>query len=416
MKKRVVAVLMTVVMAMGMVACGGGKDSKKETKSADGKIEIDFYEHSDAEPYIQDLVDAYEKQNPNVKVNLTIIANDDYDDKLKVMLAGGSDVDCFWVRGGTQARTMADKGALLDLTDLCNENDVDVSVYGEAQKAYEIDGKTYGLSTTKTAWMLFYNKDLFDKAGLPYPTAMTWDEYTELTKSLTTEDLRGGLIPNWSLNLGSAAGGEVLTDEKLERTTEWVNYLNKWYVEDKSHYGMEEMAGSFDVNGTFAEGNTYTMINGDWTFGLLDNSSPEFEWDCAPMPTFEGDEGSTAGTTSVYSINAKCSDEEAKAAFDLMKFICYSDEGAKIYAEHSFVPAYPSEEAEKIYLEANTKEGADYVFSANVRPEAGTEVYYDEIGTAFKEEMTLALVGDCTIDEAFENFKTRREDIIASYK
>ena len=149
---------------------------------------------------------------------------------------------------------------------------------------------------------------------------------------------------------------------------------------------------------------------------LLDNSSPEFEWDCAPMPTFEGDEGSTAGTTSVYSINAKCSDEEAKAAFDLMKFICYSDEGAKIYAEHSFVPAYPSEEAEKIYLEANTKEGADYVFSANVRPEAGTEVYYDEIGTAFKEEMTLALVGDCTIDEAFENFKTRREDIIASYK
>ncbi len=71
MKKRVVAVLMTVVMAMGMVACGGGKDSKKESKSADGKIEIDFYEHSDAEPYIQDLVDAYEKQNPNVKVNLT---------------------------------------------------------------------------------------------------------------------------------------------------------------------------------------------------------------------------------------------------------------------------------------------------------------------------------------------------------
>lgn len=418
MKKRMIAAVMAGVMVLGLVGCQGGDSSSDSGKdeSSDGKIEINFYEHSDADPYIEKLVDAYMEQNPDVKVNLTVIANDDYDDKLKVMLAGGNDVDCFWIRSGAQARQLADDGALMALDELCEKNDVDTSVYGECQDAYELDGKTYGLATTKSAWMIFYNKDLFDAAGVPYPTAMTWDEYTELAKSLTKDDLMGGLIPNWSLNLGSSAAGEYLMDENLEKTTEWVNYLNKWYVEDHSHYSVEEMSGSFDANGKFAEGKTYMMINGDWTYASLPSAEPDFEWASAPLPTFEGDEGATCGTTSVYAINSKCSDEKAAAAFDLMKFICYSDEGAKIYAENSYVPAYPSEEAQKIYLEANTVEGADYMFSANIRPEATTEVYYDEVNTAFKEEVELALVGSCSVDEAIDNFKTRREDIVATYK
>lgn len=418
MKKKLIAAVLATAMVVGMTGCGGSGSSDKSAKASkdeDGKIEINFYEHSDA-TYIQQFVDAYEEKNPDVKINLTIIANDDYDDKLKVMLAGGNDVDCFWIRSGTQARKLSDQGALMALDDLCKENDLDTSVFGECQKAYELNGKTYGLATTKSAWMIFYNKALFDQAGVSYPSAMTWDEYTELAKSLTTDELRGGLIPNWSPNLGSAASGEYLTDAKLEKTKEWVNYLDTWYVKDKSHYGLEEMSGSFDTNGIFAEGNTYMMINGDWTFSSLDSANPEFEWDCAPLPTFEGDEGATAGSTSVYAINSKCDDKKAAAVFDFMKFISYSDEGAKLYAENTYVAAYPSDEAKDIYLQNNTKSGAGYMFEANIRPEAGTEVYYDEIITAFKEETELALVGSSTIDEAFDNFVGRREEIISSYK
>lgn len=419
MKKKVIASVMTAAMLMGMAGCGsdgGSSGAGSDGKNEDGKIVLNFYEHSDSEPYLQQFVDAYEAQNPNVEINMTIISNDDYDNKIKVMLAGGGDVDVFWLRSGSAARQLAGDGALLPLNELCEKNGVDTSVYGECQTAYELDGETYGLATTKSAWMLFYNKDLFDAAGIPYPEAMTWDEYTELAKSLTTDDLRGGLIPNWNLHLGSSAAGEQLTDENLEVTKDWVNYLNQWYVEDKSHYGVEEMSGSFDANGTFAEGNTYMMINGDWTFSTLPTSEPGFEWDCAPLPTFEGKDGTTVGTTSVYAINSGISDEKVDAAFDFIKFICYSEEGAKLYAENSYVAAYPSDEAKEIYLQKNEKEGAGYMFECEIMPEATTEDYDDEVNNAFKEEIELALVGSCTVDEAFDSFKARRADIIASYE
>ena len=57
--------------------------------------------------------------------------------------------------------------------------------------------------------------------------------------------------------------------------------------------------------------------------------------------------------------------------------------------------------------------GAEYVFSAKVGLEQGLETNYEELNTAFKEELNDALVGNCSIEEAFTNYKTRRDEINA---
>ena len=185
------------------------------------------------------------------------------------------------------------------------------------------------------------------------------DRYADLCAQLNTDELRGGIAVNWIMNTGAAAAGEYLTDENLTRTKEYVEFLNRIYNEDQSNMSLEEMSGSFDVNAIFAEGNTYMMLNGDWTFLLFPDSDPQFEWCAAPLPHFEDIElNSTVGSTAAYCINAKT--EHPEVAFDFIKFCNYSEEGAKIYAENASVPAYPSETALETYKQSVTTPGDVY--------------------------------------------------------
>lgn len=418
MKKKLIAMVLCAAMVLGMTACGskdtaanGTADAAQEEGGESGKTVINFYEHSDSEKLAQALVEAYNASQDEVEVKLSIIANDDYDDKIKVMMAGNSDIDVFWLRSGGQARTMAADGALLPLDDLMAANGVDFSQYGSLGEAYKYDGKTYGMCTNLTSWLLWYNKDLFDEMGIDYPIDITWDEYADICKQFQDAGKQGGLAVNWIMNTGSAAAGEYLTDENLTRTREYVEFLNRIYNEDKSNMSIEEMAGSFDVNAIFAEGETAMMLNGSWEFLMLPDAEPQFTYAAAPLPHFEDvPVNETVGGTSAYVINAKS--EKAEAAFDFLKFCNYSDEGAKVYASLASQAAYPSDAALEVYNQSVNTPGTEHLFAAKVRDEQGYEDYYGELNDAYKAEITEYLIGNCTIDEAFENFKVRREEII----
>lgn len=425
-KKRLLALMMASAMVLGLAGCGSSSDSSSsnadaqdqteasaaEDTSAEGKTVINFYEHSDNEAIAKMQVEEYNASQSDVEVKLSIIANDDYDDKIKVMLSGGADVDVFWLRSGDQARQMADGGAIMPLDDLMAANNVNYADYGDMGDQFQYNGATYGLPTNKTCWLLFYNKTLFDEAGLDYPTDLTWNEYADLCKQLTTGGKQGGVLVNWIMNIGSCASGEYLTDENLTKTKEYVQFLNRIYNEDQSNMSLEEMSGSFDVNAIFTEGNTYMMVNGDWTFLILPPYNPDFEWAAAPLPHFEDTPvGSSIGTAPAYCISANS--KKAEAAFDFIKFCNYSDEGAAIYAKNASVACYPSDAALDVYNESVTIPGTEYVFSASVRGQDGPEGSYNEVKQAYVEEITEYLIGNCDIDTAFENFKQRRDEIAA---
>ena len=419
--KKIVSFLLTMSFVLSLTACGGKNPSESGTKepnnsnasskSTDEVVTVNFYEHADNEAIMTDLVAAYNAQSSNIKVNLKLIANDDYDDKIKVMLSGGADIDGFWLRGSGVTRQLAESGALLALDDLNAANSVDVSKYGPLGEAYSTEGKNYGLLFTKSSWLLWYNKDLFDAAGIDYPINLTWDQYTDLAKSLTTGDKKGGVCPDWVINLGAVAAGEYLSDENLTRTMDYSKHLEKWYVTDKSHPSIEDMSGSFDLNALFAEGNTYMMLNGDWAFQLLTNLNTNFTWAAAPLPRFKDTpEGTTTGRATGLSISAKS--KHPAEVYDFIKFVCYSDEGAKISAQNSSASAYPSDEALEAYKKSVTALGTEYLFSAITSNDEGPEVYYHELNTAFKEELQNSLIGNCTLDQAFESYKKRRAEIV----
>lgn len=427
-KRKEIAILMSAAMVFGMTACGSSEApassapaepvssaeteeaSAKETVSEEKSV-LNFYAHSDNEKIAEEWVSAYNEAQDEVEVKLSVITNDDYDDKIKVMLSGGADVDVFWVRTADQARQMAQGGAILPLDNMMEANEVDYSVYGPMGDAFVVEDQTYALCGKKSCWLLWYNKTLFDEAGLEVPVDMTWDEYADLCAQLSTDGKRGGLAVNWILNTGAAAAGEYLTDENLTKTKEYIQFLNRIYNEDQSNMSLEEMSGSFDVNAVFAEGETYMMLNGDWTFLLFPDSNPEFEWGAVPLPHFEDvPVNTTVGNTDGYAINANCKNPEA--AFDFLKYIAYSDEGASIQAKYATIPAFPSDEAIEVYKQQVSVPGTEYVFDAIVHSEDGNEPYYSELKDAFRSEITEYLIGSCSMDEAFENYKGRKDEIM----
>lgn len=116
--KRVLAMAVTAVMTCSLLAgCGSSKTGAGSSESADSagsgteqnaavadtgsgeKTNLKFYIWSDEENYISKVVEQYNVQSDSVYVEMISIANDSYDDKLKVMMAAGDEADIVDIRG-----------------------------------------------------------------------------------------------------------------------------------------------------------------------------------------------------------------------------------------------------------------------------------------------------------------------------
>ena len=131
--------------------------------------------------YYQPLIDAFEAKNPDIKVDYTDLGSVDYDQMVMTQLTGGgSDLDVITIKDIPGYMQMINTGRLLDLTgDAIIPKDT--SGYGGLVEALQVDGKQYAMPMRTDFWIIYYNKDPFDKAGVPYPTDdMTWKQYDEI--------------------------------------------------------------------------------------------------------------------------------------------------------------------------------------------------------------------------------------------
>ena len=129
----------------------------------------------------QAIADAYMAAHPNVKINITVIENDSYKTKLATSLQAGDVPDLFQSWGGAGMAQQADAGLLKDIT-------ADVSSWAStinpgAMSIYQYNGTQYGIPWDMGMIGFWYNKALFEQAGITAPPA-TWDEYLAAVKKL----------------------------------------------------------------------------------------------------------------------------------------------------------------------------------------------------------------------------------------
>ncbi|HMN27226.1 MAG TPA: extracellular solute-binding protein, partial [Caldilineaceae bacterium] len=171
--------------------------------AAAGEIEFGYYNWGPASiKYFEDMAKAFEESHPGTTIRLTLPPDAEYTTKLQILLATGDGPDIITTTSLTPK--LIEQGRLLDLTDLVKADSVMMDPELFIQAGWDIyrfnTGKIYGVYSGADTHLLYYNKTLFDSAGLDYPTAeWTWDNFLAAAKALTI--VEGDRTTQWGTAL-----------------------------------------------------------------------------------------------------------------------------------------------------------------------------------------------------------------------
>ena len=175
------ALLMVVALLLGLVPAFGAA-------SAQDKVTITWWHISTAETqaaYWQSLADAYMEQNPNVTIEITILENQAFKDRLATVMQAGDPPDLFQSWGGGVLWSYADAGLVRNIAPELEGEWKDSFSAKAALEQYGQNGEYFGVPWTWGAVGIFYNKDLFTQAGLdPENPPKTWTEFLATVQAL----------------------------------------------------------------------------------------------------------------------------------------------------------------------------------------------------------------------------------------
>jgi len=224
--KKAFAILLFAIMLVSLlVACGDGDSAGGEG----GDVTIDFvgWEASPLETQsVRDGIAEFEYQFPHITVEYAVSpGGEDHHARLLAMAAGGAMPDVFFL-GSDMYRSFAERNVVLEITERFDEEFRLDDFLQSARDIMVIDGRVYGIQSCIVTPVLFFNKDIFDDVGLPYPgtTAMPWEEFRQLAIALTTDEIFGayGHEIFWNaLNLFLESGGAAMYSSDM-----WTSTIN----------------------------------------------------------------------------------------------------------------------------------------------------------------------------------------------
>ena len=265
------------------------------------------------------MVEVLEEKNPDIKGDVLLTGYDDYFTKLATTVGGGNAPDVFEMNMENFLAYML-RGACADLTGL-----VDPASYSEGTlSAVSSDGKLYAVPMSFSTCVLFYNKALFDQAGIDYPDdTWTWTEAQAAAEKIRAlgDDIWGYYQPisyNEFYKSVKGNGGSLLNEDYTAftvNTPENVAVLEAMLArvrgEDRVMPNAEDMAGRGDWD-LFSEGKLGMLVSGIWGFQTFTDQC-DFDWDITVEPGFK--DKSTFFFANVNCVSTESDKQEAAARF-----------------------------------------------------------------------------------------------------
>lgn len=174
------------VAATLLTACSGGGETPGAANPAE-KVTLTYANWSeDQAPAMEQIAAEFQKENPNITVKVQTLPWPEYWSTLQVGAAGGTAPDAFWMLAD-HFREYAKGGALIDLSDTVKTAGIDMTAYPKAvSDSYTYEGKIFALPKDFDTNGIWYNKALFDAAGVQYPDdTWGWQQVQDAAKKLT---------------------------------------------------------------------------------------------------------------------------------------------------------------------------------------------------------------------------------------
>lgn len=429
MKRKWAAMMTCMAMTAGLVltGCGNGGSSGTDGSndkdgSGDGKNQtITFYGFSDwmdADPFKEAYAEAkaeFEEENPGYTVELQCDPWGDWEQKYKTMFASGNPADVFMVNN-PDFPVFANSGNLLDLGEYTEDGYFDQFFPG-VMNMYQWQGKDMAVPFTTDCRILWYNKDIFEEAGLdPEKPPQTWEELVSYANQITEKTGKYGFgmdmglkeLPSASLYCASGSQLiEVGSDGSITPnvdTKEFRQYMQTLIDMKKSYEPDYATLDHHDVSTQFVEGQFGIIISNT----LSDTGIYDEDWWCqalVPTMTADTDKGSFGGGFGI------CVSSETKAPEAAVKFaqkLCDPEINAKLMSD---IPA-SQEGMENSDYAANpnyevTREQIQYTKQSMPKT-----LYYSEIEAAAYDAVTSVVIGGADMDETITALENKINEIV----
>lgn len=313
--KGILLILVLLFSAITLVACGDDKDGAK----SDNEIELVYKSPDDSfEAWMEDAKKEFEEKHEGVTVKITPIDSNegDYPNKTILMMKSDKTAPDIVMEDSEGLKADAAAGYLEPLTDKVEKWEDWEHFYDPVKSGVKgDDGETYGVPISTDVRGLWYNKAVFEEAGLEVPwNPKDWNEVIKAAEKIKDKVE----VPIW-MNSGKAMGeGTTMqtflmllygTDNNLynEDTSKWVvksdgfldslKFIDNVYSNDLGpslSWGITGQAGAKVSTELMPKGEVGIALDGNWMSGNWQESgnSPWPEWeeniDVTAMPTQNG--------------------------------------------------------------------------------------------------------------------------------
>lgn len=324
-----------------------------------GTVRVTIAEYSKGTgPYFEEAAKAFEAKNPGTKIQIEVVPWDNLQQKLTTDISAGTNADLSII-GTRWLLDYVQQGVVTPLDSYITP-DFKNRFIGTFLSPSVLNGKTYGLPIAASARALYYNKDIFSKAGISEPPK-TWADFKADAQKIKSAGggafgfgLQGNRIETdvyyyygfWSF------GGDIIKDGKsgldsqagIEAAKLYKSFIDEGLTEPGvTSYSRE------DVQNLFKQGKVATVITAPFLSKQIKDEAPNLNYAVAPIPAGPtGDQGTYGVTDSIVLFdNSKVKDE----AWKFLDFIFTTDQRTKFDKVEGFLPVNAEEAKDPLFAD-----------------------------------------------------------------
>ena len=362
----------------------------------------------------EQIADNFMSLHPHIRVEIESVP-DGFGERLLTQLAANDAPDLFQIGDGDIARFQG-RGAFADLIPFINgEHPMNLDdFYGPMLEIGRIGDGIYTLPKDFSTMAIFYNRAIFDEAGIDYPTNdWSWEEFREIAQKLTTEDRWGAEIISgvrWTLPIIYSYGGDVISQDgstvlgymDSEGTIEALEFMNQLMNVDQSIPSNVELEAFQGVN-LFLSEQVAMIATGIWPANTYLEANLDFGTVMLPAGP-SGQYGTIA--YAGYGMWAQSPNQE-----EAWMFLNYlTTEGQHLMAQHALTAFIPAAEAVGQSDVPHVGAFIDMIDVLRIFPERLNMFFGSTAGREFEsvlEEISLTPDGSANIRELLENAAER---------
>lgn len=338
--KKLATLLLAGAVLVSTTACGGGETSGKQKDMENKVLRVLNWGNTEEEKIANEAIARFNENNPDVEVKQTCVPVTSWSDFIQkwiTMSTSGEAQDVINI--GLEAVHMAVSNDLLMPLDEIVSGDQELSKVKEEYApvlldGFSVDDNLYGLPNGSQTMVMYYNKTMFDEAGLEYPKdGWTWDEFYEDAKKLTKSDgsvygygLSSSyfqLTPWWSTNSTALVDENQNPALNSKKMVESVEFLDKLVKEKVTPDPI-----SSDVYTMFSSKQLAMVGAGRWVLNTWQDAGlTNADFDCVQWPVNEKEGSVFGGAAWCISKNT----ENKELSIELLKSLV-SEETLKAVA------------------------------------------------------------------------------------